>query len=311
MRSFQKILVLFDSEGKDWTALHVALDLAEASGGSLTLAHVIPPLPQDIPYDMIGLEDLERTLVQAAESQLRGIIEKLPDSGVRFETRVLQGHTAMEVTRVVLGEGHDLVVKGSGTRHRTSGQFLGSVDMRLLRKCPCPVWLVRPGAHETVGSILVAVDPTSSEEAHQVLNKSILRLGLSLSEMEDADLHVLHAWSPWGQSLLRSRIRSEEFDEYVRQMRMRSSKALSALLRPYDDIIPALNRHFIEGDPEDVVPEFVRARNIDVVVMGTVGRTGVPGFLIGNTAEMILGQVECSVLAVKPEGYVTPVEMED
>lgn len=43
-------------------------------------------------------------------------------------------------------------------------------------------------------------------------------------------------------------------------------------------------------------------------IMGTVGRTGIPGFLIGNTAETVLRQVACSVLAVKPTGFVTPVQ---
>lgn len=310
MKRFQKILVVFESEGKDRTALHIAYGLARDSGGSLTVAHVIPPLPQDVPYDLTGLEDLNRTLVQTAESHLQGIVEELPDAGIPTSTKVLWGHTAMEVTRVVLREGHDLVVKGSGTRNRISGPFLGSVDMRLLRKCPCPVWLVKPGAHEAVSSILVAVDPTTTEEAHRVLNESILQLGLSLAELEGAELHVLHAWAPWGQSLLRSRIRSEEFSGYVHQMRARSSKALTALLRPYEGAIPAFNRHLLEGDPEDLVPDFARERDIDVVLMGTVGRTGIPGFLIGNTAEMILSQVECSVLAVKPGGYVTPVELE-
>jgi len=41
--------------------------------------------------------------------------------------------------------------------------------------------------------------------------------------------------------------------------------------------------------------------------MGTVGRIGIRGLFIGNTAEAILNQVECSVLAVKPPGFQTPV----
>jgi nucleotide-binding universal stress UspA family protein len=43
--------------------------------------------------------------------------------------------------------------------------------------------------------------------------------------------------------------------------------------------------------------------------MGTVCRTGVTGFLIGNTAEKVLNNVDCSVLTVKPEGFVTPVTL--
>ena len=45
--------------------------------------------------------------------------------------------------------------------------------------------------------------------------------------------------------------------------------------------------------------------------MGTVSRTGVTGFLIGNTAEKVLRQVDCSVLVVKPDKFVTPVKLDE
>ena len=48
----------------------------------------------------------------------------------------------------------------------------------------------------------------------------------------------------------------------------------------------------------------------DLLVMGTVCRTNVAGFLIGNTAESVVGDVDCSLLALKPEGFVTPVDNE-
>jgi universal stress protein E len=44
--------------------------------------------------------------------------------------------------------------------------------------------------------------------------------------------------------------------------------------------------------------------------MGTVSRAGIAGLLIGNTAEKVLPQVDCSMLTVKPEGFVTPVKLD-
>jgi nucleotide-binding universal stress UspA family protein len=41
--------------------------------------------------------------------------------------------------------------------------------------------------------------------------------------------------------------------------------------------------------------------------MGTVGRTGIPGFFIGNTAEEVLQTTTASVLAVKPKDFISPV----
>jgi nucleotide-binding universal stress UspA family protein len=48
----------------------------------------------------------------------------------------------------------------------------------------------------------------------------------------------------------------------------------------------------------------------DLVVMGTVARTGISGLIIGNTAEAILDQLMCSVLAVKPPGFTSPVKLD-
>jgi nucleotide-binding universal stress UspA family protein len=155
------------------------------------------------------------------------------------------------------------------------------------------------------------VDPADDRGEHPGLNASILDLGVFLARMERADLHVLFAWTPWGESLLRHRMRAGDYQEYVGKMRSHAGKRLTELLRPYDEEIPLMHRHFVEGEPEDELPEFVARHEVDVVVMGTVGRTGVPGLFIGNTAERILRGVECSVLAVKPQGFVSPVELEE
>ena len=59
------------------------------------------------------------------------------------------------------------------------------------------------------------------------------------------------------------------------------------------------------------IPNLVKRIDADIIVMGTVARTGIPGFFMGNTAETILNQINCSVLAIKPRGFKTPVELED
>ena len=61
--------------------------------------------------------------------------------------------------------------------------------------------------------------------------------------------------------------------------------------------------------PEEVIPEFVVAEGVDILVMGTVARGGIPGLLIGNTAERVLRKITCSVLAIKPDEFVSPVRV--
>ncbi|MFS1162379.1 universal stress protein [Aeromonas salmonicida] len=63
----------------------------------------------------------------------------------------------------------------------------------------------------------------------------------------------------------------------------------------------------MRGQAEHVIPQYVADHQIDILVMGTVARTGISGFFIGNTAENVVQKLECSLLALKPNGFVSPV----
>mgnify|MGYP000314302148 FL=1 len=69
------------------------------------------------------------------------------------------------------------------------------------------------------------------------------------------------------------------------------------------------NAHLVNGWARKEIPALIRELKADLVVMGTVARTGISGLLMGNTAEMILTQIDCSVLAAKPRGFVSPVTL--
>ena len=66
--------------------------------------------------------------------------------------------------------------------------------------------------------------------------------------------------------------------------------------------------HLLHGKPDDQIPDCVDELEIDVLVMGTLARTGISGFVIGNTAENILQSISCSLVAMKPEGFVSPIK---
>ena len=82
--------------------------------------------------------------------------------------------------------------------------LFGSTDLHLLRKCPCPVWVVKPSAHKKDTRILAAVDPDPGVKANQELNRLILELASSLAAQESSELHIVHAWSMPYEARLRS-----------------------------------------------------------------------------------------------------------
>ena len=110
----------------------------------------------------------------------------------------------------------------------------------------------------------------------------------------------------------------EEVKAYVEEEYAHHKRSLDRLMgqakkwtgeEVYKSVRP--NTHLSRGDARNVIPELARELHADLVVMGTVARTGISGLLIGNTAESILDQLECSVLAVKPPGFVSPVMLDE
>lgn len=93
--------------------------------------------------------------------------------------------------------------------------------------------------------------------------------------------------------------------------RARVAQALEVFLRRHlsEDSVRT-QTHLIRGEASVVLLRTVRSLEADLLVMGTVARTGIAGLIIGNTAETVLDQVNCSVLAIKPDGFVSPVRLE-
>ena len=181
-----------------------------------------------------------------------------------------------------------------------------------MRKCPCPVWIIKSVKGKKVSRVLAAVDPIPGAGANVELNKLILDLATSLVEREECKLHVVHAWSIPGEKAIRSgRIPMHRSDRerYEREIRKTHKKWLSELMGEYGLDSGRAKIHLLKGDPAEVIPAVAAKNNADLVIMGTVARTGVPGFLIGNTAEKTIGKLNCSVLTVKPQSFQTPIQL--
>ncbi|MET0081273.1 MAG: universal stress protein, partial [Candidatus Thiodiazotropha lotti] len=89
---------------------------------------------------------------------------------------------------------------------------------------------------------------------------------------------------------------------------MSHKRRLQALLNNYGMTTDDAAVEMIHGDASKVIHQFSDSLNADLIIMGTVGRTGVPGLFIGNTAEDVLQTAKASILAVKPPSFVSPVK---
>jgi len=316
MKRFKHILLVSDQDSLHQAVLARAIGLAKTNDARLTLVDVVESAPGELSR-LIGslqpqrLQNLERELIELHRSRLKRIAGQIRQQGVEAEIMVVQGKAFIEIIGLVLANGHDLVMKGAAGVTEGPSLFFSSTDLHLIRKCPCPVWIMKKSRRKQYARILAAVDPDPADAIRNALNIMVMDLATSLAEREGSELHVVHAWRlPEEESMRHSafaRVPRAEIKALVDAQRKMSRQRLNQLLAPYDIDDDRKRLHFLKGDAKKVVPSVARRKRVELVVMGTLGRTNIRGLFIGNTAEAILNQVDCSVLAVKPPAFETPV----
>lgn len=308
MQRFKNILLLAHGDADPAPVLQRAAHLAKANDARLTVMDVIDPIDDARRLEeRLGL-DLTATVRDRRLEALHRLTAPWADNGVLIHTKVATGTPFIEAIRAVRNNGFDLLIKAAEPPAGTLQRLFGSLDLHLLRKCPCPVWIDRPGMRESYRSVLAAVDPAG--DADPALDRTILQLATSLGRREDAAVHVVHAWDLPGESMLRdgmARIPLAELERQLTIIREHHEALVESLTAPFgmDRSSPAV--HVAKGRPAEVIARVAGETAADLIVMGTVGRTGIPGLIMGNTAEEILQTTQLPVLAVKPAGFVSPI----
>lgn len=313
MDRFRNILVVVDDPASGSNALARGAQLALSSGARLTAIHAITGVRASglrLPAG-ISLDDLEESEQSHRMAELESLLSNTPFLKPKCTAKVVLGTPFIEIIREVVERRHDLVIKDAPARGAFKNSLFSSLDMHLMRKCPVPVWMVRENAGRKYRRIVAAIHPDAPDTEHESLNRGVLDLGAALARLDHAELHVMHAWELYGDAMLsraRHRISSGQVLEILKYNHDRATEMLDRIVssHPSEEVRKA-QRHLLRGPPAVALLQLTRRLRADVVVMGTVARTGVAGLIIGNTAETVLNQVNCSVLAIKPEGFVSPL----
>jgi len=313
MKRFKNILLVSDHGTIGNAVFRRAVSLATRNHAKLTLLEVIEePREMQAFSGSARLQEVQKRVVGELQEQLEEVMAPAGAQGIETAARVLLGTPFIEIIREVLREKHDLVMMTAEGKSGLKERLFGSTSLHLMRKCPCPVWVMKPKRQKTYARILAAVDPDFTDEKRNSLNVQIMDIATSLAELEESQLHVLHVWSMWPKRFLSAhgRMSGQEVEEIASEVIAKRKGELDNLVSRYDLEEAGHKVHFIVGEARSMIPRLAATERVDLVVMGTVCRTGFAGFFIGNTAESVLQQVNCSVLVLKPEGFVSPVQLE-
>ena len=321
------VLVVCSGEDGDEELLATATDLAQDWNADVSVLAALEPPPElDRIAQAAGVsaDDIAARLAADCRDKVAGLVARTaPDLGSAIDVRL--GKPFIEIIRQVIAHDVDLVIKTAEELSDIHHLF-ASTDQHLLRKCPCPVWLRWRGSPRAVKTVLAAVDvdqsTVSEPETLAGLNRRVLETAVRIGAGAGAAVHVLHVWDAPGEGLVRLWSDAADPDQavqaYVDEARSGHWRSLNRLVAQVRTWIgpeladrvrfaPLLER----GTARAVIPQQAQALKADVLVMGTIARTGVPGFIIGNTAEDVLNSVDCSVVTVKPPDYVSPVKTGD
>jgi nucleotide-binding universal stress UspA family protein len=318
MKQIKSILLYVDAE-LDPAVLDRVVHIASVAGAKLTLAAVVEPAQSQISLTR-GSQDLakvEQLLIEDRQRELDGAASSIKNPSISIATRVFLGSADDSIIRAVMTGQYDVLTKQPTPSHGLRQRLLGCLDRRLLRGCPCPVAInrVKPGGYS--GRTVTALDYSGDDEAKARLNEALLDFVAFGLETEFPEMHIVHAWRLYGESLLahgRGKIPPERLKDLVEEERAKRQQWLDNLVDEYrnsldKDRAKRFNPkvELLRGDPTVVIPQRVKELDADLLSIGTVSRTGLSSWLIGNTAEAILDCIDCSVVTLKPEGFVPPV----
>ena len=303
MESYKNILVIIDPTTEEQKALDRACTLAKITGAKITALLSI----YDFSYEMTTMlsgderESMRSTVIKGRENWLKDIIE---DFDYPIECKVLWHNRPFEAILDQVNEfGYDTVIKGTHEHPSLQSVIFTPTDWHLIRKCWVPLLLVKAPQWPENGHILAAIHAASDQEDHISLNEKITHEALHLGELIKADTHFVNSYPGTPVNVA---IEVPEFDvgEYNKTMLGHHTSVMNQHAERFN--ISSEFLHVEEGLPEDVIETVAAKIDAELVILGTIGRTGLSAILIGNTAEHVIDKINCDLLALKPDGYQSP-----
>lgn len=306
MREFKNIVVglALDSDGVavplgSLKAAQQAIWVARANGGRLRFVHSTFANDYSTPVAGSSGGMVHEGVPAEGRKALEAVVEEARAAGLEADLVITEDRPWLDITRLALREPVDLVVVGKRNEKPEDGRRLGSESINLLRKCPTPVWVVRP-EHDLVHRLVLAASDLSE------VGDRATRYASDVADRHECELHLVHAWQlPFELQMEASNMGEEEFGEELEKLKQGASDHLQGALEEGR----TARLHLGKGNPSQVIREAVDHLDPDLLVMGTISRTGIAGLVLGSTAERMLGLVDCSILAVKPRGFETSVEV--
>ena len=300
MDRLRSIIVGVDFSPGSAGALRQALRLARDGPAALHVVHCIDPVAvAALQKSLAAIKpDVRETLTAEARSQWAEFSAGV-EGAAGLPLHVEIDHAARCMVRQVRTHAADLLVVGAGEPPGGAG----TVATACVRKVPADVLLVRQEHEAPFGRVLACVDFSDT-------SRLALQRAAQVAAREKAALHVLHVFAaPWHVLHYRAPTpqATPQFQQQYTQVLARRLEAFCTEVTAPLGVLAT--SHLVESAHHGTaIIDFARQQGVDLAVLGTRGHTNLREVLLGSTAERVLRDTPCSILAVKPAGFESPVK---
>ena len=280
-------------------AVGYAAELARRLGAAITLGHVVDTgyLTYAALYgEGVVVDPDVHSVEEAAQRRLAQSVAEITARGIAATGDFARGTPATELARMIKSSGAMLVVIGTHG-HTGFNRFLfGSTCEKLLRQSPAPVLAIRQPEPEAVfNADTFALERIACTTDLSDLSRSVLPFAAELCATVDAELVVVH--------VLDSRLDALPYAAVDAPYHGHFRERAETVLKEWTQWLKAPKVHIrvLQGIPSDIIGDFVRDHDVDLLVMATHGHSGLAHALLGSTTERVVRTAPCPVLAIRPK----------
>jgi nucleotide-binding universal stress UspA family protein len=296
MDKFRKLFVAIDFSPNSDEALRQAHDRALSTGAQLAVCHIVPnELRSNLLFpDISRIAALKFPLEmkQIAEAAAARVAEITGRTEGEFELIVDDGTPQALILNRAEEWLADLIIVGSHGQTSAADALLGSVTDSVIRHAHCPVLIVRPG--KRTGRIVAGTDFSDPVlPALRAAGDEAKRTGAELTVVHSLDMvWSLAAYPALAFGGAPFNISAGQIKELELVATQRLEESLKQLNVSGDTLVTT-------GPAGTALIDIASERKADLIVVGTIGRTGLRRALLGSVAETVAKGAPCSVLIIR------------
>lgn len=266
----EKLLVATDGSQFSEGAVREALSFAKKCSSKMYALSVLETNPE---YETIGSDVFEKEEAEVTRN-LESVKERASREGVTCETIFLHGaEPYQQIVDEAAERKVDMIIIGRRGRKGLMKVLMGKVAAKVIAHAPCKVLVVPRAARIEYKTLLVAADGS---------DHSIAAVGEAVAIAKRCGSSIIAV------SAMRSESEHQEATALVNAVAELAGKEGVPV-----EILTPLGRSY------DVIVETAGGRGVDLIVMGTYGKTGVKKLLMGSSTEKVIGNAGCAVLVVR------------